>query len=630
MDLFAFICHSDPTKVWIGERELAKREVGLLKMTKCCTVPLSPPATTAPEESGDSIKKKVVGDASGFTYPPKKFRDDHQSLLPNTGGKSLAALWGMVSNGSAIPSGATEPLIAASVAPISKAGPLDFVFGPNLRICPPYVRYVVSSDASRYLGSYSETNSFVRSPAVDAPVVTVNVTTIVDADVGVGSKAKDVSKYFKNIRDFTSAGGVNADAANISRLKKTSTSSNSSYASQSLDTKTMHRVYIPRWKVTNDSTLDDLYVCRDLADHLAPPVLFAQLRAMDYDQLYYEFNPTIRNKNCGCGQEYRAEGFEGGEFALEGEISALSERVTTLESVTTSKEAELAFLSSQKTSLEYAFKLFRKRIEALQDEQVKDLGDNIAELDAQLSKMAIHLNEEFYHRFLTTISRRRWFLSHGIKAGINHGKFRRDLSVVEAYDPFAKKKYVDGYWYCYFSLLSELKSNKDSIIVDLMDSLRLEGALAEIPRAEDMFRKEAKEKRLSLTDVMTSFIEHLSSKSLTIEANTSAAPLLIPLLCGIIFTWGHALLRVRLTDLCNIQVALPMPFSLLCLAWERCLHFMRIKFLKVADVPCSWKGISVAVSKYAHFLSDFVTSYCPSHLGPSLPPSFARLASLFR
>nr|GFD57717.1 hypothetical protein [Tanacetum cinerariifolium] len=87
----------------------------------------------------------------------------------------------------------------------------------------------------------SKATSFVRSPTTDALVVTVTVTTTVDADVAAGSKAKDVSKGFENIGDSTSAGGVNADAANILRLKKTSTSSDSFYASQSLDTETMHR-----------------------------------------------------------------------------------------------------------------------------------------------------------------------------------------------------------------------------------------------------------------------------------------------------------------------------------------------------------------------------------------------------
>ncbi|GJT68792.1 hypothetical protein Tco_1020272 [Tanacetum coccineum] len=200
---------------------------------------------------------------------------------------------------------------------------------------------------------------------------------------------------------------------------------------------------------------------------------------------------------------------------------------------------------------------------------------------------------------MTTVSGRRWFLSHGLKlvilkclqspeylqalgqsigcvvnegihdglkAGIDHGKVGRDLSVVEAYDPSAEEKYVDvvnALGVVDFSLLSELESKKDSSIVDLMDSLRLEGVLAEIPRAEHLqpsleqlmlpihrpkdnavfaktylsssleivnlrvqkFREEAKGKRLSLTDVMTPFVEPLSSESLTGEASTSAAPI---------------------------------------------------------------------------------------------------------
>ncbi|GJS48763.1 hypothetical protein Tco_0598884 [Tanacetum coccineum] len=293
-------------------------------------------------------------------------------------------------------------------------------------------------------------------------------------------------------------------------------------------------------------------------------------------------------------------------FTLEGERGAMSENIVTLESVNVAKETELASLSSQvakltsdlsgfqllrdelnskvssleyerdclitqKRSLESTFELLRECIEALQDEQAKALGDRVAELDAQLSEMAIHLDEEFYPRFLTTISGRRWFLSHGLKldglkAGIDHGKAGRDLSAVEAYDSFAEEKYVDvvnTLDVVDFYLLSELESKKDSSIIDLMDSLRLDGALVEIPGAEDLqpsleqlmlpihrpkdnvtfaktslssylevvnlrvqrFREEVKEKRLSLTDVMIPFVEPLSSKSLTGEASTSAAPI---------------------------------------------------------------------------------------------------------
>nr|GFA26899.1 hypothetical protein [Tanacetum cinerariifolium] len=105
-------------------------------------------------------------------------------------------------------------------------------------------------------------------------------------------------------------------------------------------------------------------------------------------------------------------------------------------------------------------------------------------------------------------------IQSGLKASIDHRKAGRDLSVIEAYDPFAKAKYIDAVnalGIVDFSLLSELESKKDSCIVDLMDFLRLEG--------------EVKENPLLLTDVITPLVEPLSSKSLTGEANTSAAPI---------------------------------------------------------------------------------------------------------
>ncbi|GKB21172.1 hypothetical protein Tco_0855095, partial [Tanacetum coccineum] len=385
MDLFAFICHSDPTNVLVGERNLAEREVKLLKMTEGRTISLGPPVTAASGDSSDSIdrlfdeehdaghehsvekgddvleeaiskdalevivekpqkkrKRKVVGDATGSAYPSKKLRDDYQSLPPNTSRKSLAALRAIIPEGSDLPSGVMEPLIAASVAPMRDVGPVDSVSGLNLWTRPSHVRYVVSSDGSHHSCSYFEATSFVGSLVADALVVTVAVTTTVDADVAAGLKARDVSKDFENIRDSTFACG-------------------------SLDTETMHRAYIPRWKVTNDSVLDDPYVCRDLTDHLASPALFAQLHAMDYDQLYSEFNVgAARQKDAeiahlksllslketeaaedislrsqlsvmetaDAAKSTELRDLKEKNFAFEGERNALSGRVTTFESVT--------------------------------------------------------------------------------------------------------------------------------------------------------------------------------------------------------------------------------------------------------------------------------------------------------
>nr|GEV86369.1 transposase (putative), gypsy type [Tanacetum cinerariifolium] len=129
MDLFSFIRHSDPTKMLVGERELADREVKLLTLTEGRVVPSVPPASAASGGSGDSIdklfdegddagqdhsiervddapekaiakdvseevvektkklkrKRKAAGDASGFTLPPKKLREEYHVL----GGRCL-------------------------------------------------------------------------------------------------------------------------------------------------------------------------------------------------------------------------------------------------------------------------------------------------------------------------------------------------------------------------------------------------------------------------------------------------------------------------------------------------------------------------------------------------------------
>nr|GEW38884.1 reverse transcriptase domain-containing protein [Tanacetum cinerariifolium] len=368
--------------------------------------------------SDDVLEEAIAKDALELNNPIRNKRESE---------KSLTAFLDMIPKGSGLPSGVTKPLIVASMAFMPYVRPVDSLSGLNLRTCPPHVRSLVA----------------------DALVVTVTVTTTVDADVAAGSKAKD-----------------------------------------SLDAKTMNHVYLPRWTVTNDSILDDPYVCHDITDCLAPPALFAQLRAMDYNQLYSEFNVGAAWQVC-LGEEVRmqrehtlerkseiedkcaehttllpekdaeiahlksllslketeaAEVISLGSqlsvmetthaakstelrdlkeknFDLEGKRNALSERVTALESLSRdelnstvdSLESERDCLAAQKSSLEYAFELFRERIKALQDEQAKALGDRVADLDSQLSDMAIHLDEEFYPLFLTTISVQRWFLSHGLK-----------------------------------------------------------------------------------------------------------------------------------------------------------------------------------------------------------------------
>nr|GFB73418.1 hypothetical protein [Tanacetum cinerariifolium] len=162
------------------------------------------------------------------------------------------------------------------------------------------------------------------------------------------------------------------------------------------------------------------------------------------------------------------------KFALEGEKDALSEKVSQLTfdlsgsqlsrdelgSKVTFLDSERDKLANHRSSLESTFELFKGRMEAMQDKKATAIGCAI--------NKGIH---------------------DSLKAGVDHGKAGRDLSVIEAYDLFAEAKYVEvmsDLCNVDFSLLFVLNSKKDASIVDLIDSFRLEGPLAEIPRAEEL------------------------------------------------------------------------------------------------------------------------------------------------
>ncbi|GJU49604.1 hypothetical protein Tco_1219159 [Tanacetum coccineum] len=155
------------------------------------------------------------------------------------------------------------------------------------------------------------------------------------------------------------------------------------------------------------------------------------------------------------------------------------------------------------------------QLEKFKYERMKEVNDKFDKLDTDVIEMALHLEERFYPRLLTTIAGRMWLLTHGIKlviakclhspeylsalgaaismaiekgiqdglaAGITHGREGRVLSDVAAFNPFAESDYISALQELQdvnFSLLSELKSNKDASIETLMNILRLEEPVAE-------------------------------------------------------------------------------------------------------------------------------------------------------
>ncbi|GKB96539.1 hypothetical protein Tco_0982676, partial [Tanacetum coccineum] len=295
-------------------------------------------------------------------------------------------------------------------------------------------------------------------------------------------------------------------------------------------------------------------------------------------------------------------------IALEEKRNTLGQ-VATLESATATKDVELASLHSQIAKLTQGLsslqlscdelsirvakdgfadqvsllettcfglrdqvsssELFKEQYEAIQDEQVKALSDRVVRLDSELMAQSLHLDEEFYPRFLTTIAGRRWIIDHGLRlavmkchqsleygagviigltidkgiqvglvAGIDHGNAKRGLADVASYDPYVEARYVStvlAFCDLDFKLLSQLESQKDASIADIMSLLRLEAPSAETPETSlsdsldvvharvQKLKEGALSHHLSNSDAMGALDNSLSSKNLIVIAATTTA-----------------------------------------------------------------------------------------------------------
>nr|GEX41121.1 putative transposase (putative), gypsy type [Tanacetum cinerariifolium] len=489
MDLFSFINHADPTKVEIGEREVREEEVLFSDSTKGRVVPLAGvdeqrnqdddvqdvvahvvqdeevnivaneevEAIVADKPKGSRKKRKAARGASSSNLPPKKLRADDAA--------------------------ATIPFVTSSVThtPEREGGGLtDSITSLNLRTHNLAERFVISSDSSQHSSTNVtdvEVSSILRSPVSDLPIMTTVVATTVVVDTSSVSvpRAGNESILRSIFRYSSSTGEVNPDIVGASHPTGTKLSTDSFYVSQEMDLENLHQENVPKWNVTNDLALDDPDVCHSVIDHSAPPVLFFQLCSMDYDQLLVEFNVGAARQTCLSSEVVQLTK-DLSNFQLP--YDELSFKASSLESQKDILVDQVSLLEATCSGLRdqvYGYELFKEQCEAMQDVQVKVLSDRLAGLDSELISMALHLDAEFYPRFLTTIIGQRWILSHGVKlvfmkclqlteylavlgeaigraidkgmqdglvAGIDHGKARRGLVDVAAYNPSAEANYV--------------------------------------------------------------------------------------------------------------------------------------------------------------------------------------------
>ncbi|GJY93239.1 hypothetical protein Tco_0509021, partial [Tanacetum coccineum] len=523
-------------------------------------------------------RKTIVADAGEPSHPPKRLREDRETL-------SGASVGG-------------SPCLQFSDNLLEPCRTLrSGTFSP-----PP--RFVISSDSSHHSGANfteAKVDSVVRSSALVITTITI-VTTMVNAATAVKETPTRPSLFGAG---SSSAGGTDPTPGGFLDV------SGSDFLIGDIRTVVdpdfnLQKVYVPHWSVTNGSRLDEGRVCRKMLDEFAPPNFFSSIRGMEHDQLFTEFNVRVARQVALSAEvrmrvEYnikekkklrsivdeqtellkvrdgdienlkaqlllkeaeaakairlRAEAskFVAIEKSLQDEVKVLRDHTTALEkekselnvkasdfaasikvreqevtdldtqvTVVKSQSDNLASrvheLETSSTRLQEKVTIYKNcmgRLEEFQDEQIRVMNDKFEKLYVDFVEMALHLEDKFYPHLLTTIASRRWLLTYGMKlaivkclhspeylsalgaaisraiekgmqdglaAGITHGQEGRVLTDIAAFNPFAKSNYIPALQELQdvnFSLLAELKSNKDASTKTLMSILRLEEPLAE-------------------------------------------------------------------------------------------------------------------------------------------------------
>nr|GEX42963.1 cold-regulated 47 [Tanacetum cinerariifolium] len=374
-------------------------------------------------------RKIVVADASGPSHPPKKLREDYGAL----GGAPTAA-----------------------TPEREDKSPADSVTGLNLR--------TIGAPQRSYALAIATVTTVTASVEADATADRVPVTPFL---FGVGSSSTGRTDSVPG--GFSDVSGSDFLIGGIRTVP-----------------------YLP-----------------EMLDEFAPLKFFASVRGMDHDQLFTEFNVGAV-RQISLSTEVR-----------DGEIESLKAQLLLKEAEATEAirlRAEVHELEISSAGLQekvVAYEDFIGQLEKFQDKKMEEVNEKFDKLCADFVDMALHLEEKFYLHLLTTIFGRRWLLTYGMELAvvkclnsteylsalgaaisktvengmqeglstrITHGAEGRKLVDVAAYNPSAKADYLFALQRLQnvnFSLIAELKSNKDASVDTIMNLLRLDEALTE-------------------------------------------------------------------------------------------------------------------------------------------------------
>nr|GEU33829.1 hypothetical protein [Tanacetum cinerariifolium] len=456
----------------------------------------------------------------------------------STAGKSMAAVQSLFyramleaeARGEPIP---TLPFVTSSVSATPEREDkslADSVPGPNLQTIGAPQRFVISSDSSHHSGANiaeAEVDSIIRSSAPSIETVTT-VTSAIDTEAtatrahvapflfGVGSSStgridsvpggfSDVSGSYFLIGDefpfppkfFASVRGMDHDQLftefNVRAARQISLNAEVRMRDEySIREKRKFRAVV-------DEQAELLKTKDGEIESLKSQLLLKEAEAAEAIRLQVEVFKFKSAEQSLRGQET--------------EVADLDAQVTAVKLQNDNLVGQVHELKTSSAGLQekvVVYEGFVSRLEKFQDEKLEEVNEKFDKLCADFVEMALHLEEKFYPHLLTTISGCRWVLTYdmklavakclnsteylsalgaaiskavekgmqeGLSVGITHGADGRKLADVVAYNPSAEANYLSALQHLQsvnFSLIAELKSNKDTSVDIIMNFLHLD------------------------------------------------------------------------------------------------------------------------------------------------------------
>ncbi|GJV37273.1 hypothetical protein Tco_1409750, partial [Tanacetum coccineum] len=379
-------------------------------------------------------------------------------------------------------------------------------------------------DSSHHSGANiaeAEADSFIR-PFVPLMTMTTIVTSTVDPTTTAMEKLVESSVFGDG-----SSSGADHTMGGFSGLTSSDFLVGGIRTVVSPDTD-IQKVYVPHWSVTNCSRLDDGRATRQMSlnvevrmraefnirekRRLSAIVEEKNLLLKTIDKEVANLKALLLVKEAEATEAIRlraeVQTLVDRNIILEREKGELDIKVADLAATVKVREQEVADLDAMVTSVKFhndsltdqvrkleassvilqdkvtAYDNFVGQLEKFQDDRIREMNEKFNKLDTNLLAIVKCLNSTEYLSSLGAAIGKavEKGMQEGLSAKITHGAEDRVLTDVAAYNLSAEADYLSALQRLQsvnFSLISELKSNKDASIDTIMNLLRLEDSLAE-------------------------------------------------------------------------------------------------------------------------------------------------------